>query len=215
MTWVTRFDQHRNRAWFVSLGLMLILAGLVALAVSVSMTLATTTAFGWLLLLAGISEIIGVSCNRREGGFFFHLLAAALSAAVGVLFVWEPFQDAWALSMLLAFLLMVGGIFKIDSSGAYQFNGWGWSLASGIIDLMLGIILWVEMPISALWVVGMFAGISLVFRGFNWIGSALTVRAAAAKSSDENRIIRPRTSRRPVRCGEDVVSTSGGKVPGS
>jgi uncharacterized membrane protein HdeD (DUF308 family) len=153
---------------------------------------------------------VGVFWSRRGSGSFFHLLAAALSLAVAVLFVWEPFQYASALSMPLAFLLIVGGIFKLDSSGTYQFNGWSWSFTSGIIDLILGMILWMEMPISALWAMGAFTGISLLSRGCNWMGWAIAV-----KSGDGNRIIHRKTSRRPVRCGGDAASTSAGKAPGS
>jgi uncharacterized membrane protein HdeD (DUF308 family) len=170
--WLDPQAPHRQGTWFVSLGLLLILAGLVALAAPAVRTLATTAAFGCLLLLAGIGEIIGVSWSRR-GGSFFQLLAATLSVGVGILFVWDPFQYASAHSMLLAFLLIVGGIFKIDSAGTYRFNGWGWSFASGSIDLILGVILWLEMPISELRVMGVFVGISLVVRGFNWIGLGL------------------------------------------
>ena len=40
--------------------------------------------------------------------------------------------------------------------------------------------IWLDWPESALWVIGMFVGISLVFRGVNWIGLGLTARAAPA-----------------------------------
>ena len=72
---------------------------------------------------------------------------------------------------------MVGGIFKIVAALSYRFGAWGWSLASGIIDLILGVMIWQEWPASALWVIGLFLGINLVFRGINWIALGLALRA--------------------------------------
>ena len=37
--------------------------------------------------------------------------------------------------------------------------------------------IWQEWPASALWVIGVFLGINLIFRGINWIGLGLTLRA--------------------------------------
>ena len=56
-------------------------------------------------------------------------------------------------------------------------TAWGWPLVSGVIDVILGVMIWQEWPASALWVVGLFLGISLLFRGFNWIGLGLSLRA--------------------------------------
>ena len=47
----------------------------------------------------------------------------------------------------------------------------------GIIDLVLGVMIWQEWPASALWVVGLFIGINLVFRGINWIALGLALRS--------------------------------------
>jgi uncharacterized membrane protein HdeD (DUF308 family) len=38
------------------------------------------------------------------------------------------------------------------------------------------VLIWLEWPASAFWVLGLFLGISLVFRGFNWISLGLAVR---------------------------------------
>jgi uncharacterized membrane protein HdeD (DUF308 family) len=72
---------------------------------------------------------------------------------------------------------MVGGIFKIVSAVSYRFAAWGWALASGVIDLVLGVLIWQELPASALWVIGLFVGINLVLRGMNWVALGLALRA--------------------------------------
>ena len=51
-----------------------------------------------------------------------------------------------------------------------------------IIDLILGVMIWHDLPASGLWVIGLFLGINLVFRGINWI--ALAWRCGAFRAGD-------------------------------
>ena len=163
--------------WFVLLGVALILLGCVALGSVVAASLATAVVIGALLLVGGAAETIGAFWCRGWSGFFLHLLSGVLSIVVGVLFLRAPVDALLALTLLLSCLLMVGGIFKIVAALSYRFAAWGWPLASGIIDVVLGVMIWQQWPASALWVVGLFLGISLVFRGFNWIALGLALRA--------------------------------------
>ena len=130
-----------------------------------------------LLLAAGLAEAVGAFWCRGWSGVFLHLLSGVLSIVVGGLFLGAPVDAALALTLLLACLLTVGGVFKITAALSYRFEAWGWPLVSGIIDLILGVLIWMEWPASALWVLGLFVGISLVFRGFNWIGLGVTLRS--------------------------------------
>ena len=77
---------------------------------------------------------------------------------------------------LLACLLMVNGIFKVVAALGYRIGAWGWPLASGVIDVILGVMIWQGWPASALWVIGLFVGISLLVRGLNRIGLGLALR---------------------------------------
>jgi uncharacterized membrane protein HdeD (DUF308 family) len=99
------------------------------------------------------------------------------SVIVGALFLRAPVGALLTLTLLLSCLLMVGGIFRIVAAFSYHFAAWGWALFSGIVDLTLGVMIWRQWPASALWVIGLFFGISLIFRGSNWIGLGLSLRA--------------------------------------
>ena len=167
---------RRNWLWFVLLGGALIFVGLIALGSLWIASLATAVVIGALLVVGGVVEIVGAFWSRRWGGFFLHLLSGLLSLVVGGLFLRAPVDALLALTLLLACLLTVGGVFKIVAALSYRFEGWGWPLANGIIDLILGAMIWLEWPASALWVIGLFVGISLVFRGFNWIGLGFALR---------------------------------------
>jgi uncharacterized membrane protein HdeD (DUF308 family) len=166
-----------NWFWFVLLGIALIVLGVIALGSVVIASLATALTIGMLILLAGIAETVGAFWCRGWSGFFLHLLSGLLSIVIGVMFLRAPVGALLALTLLVACFLMVGGIFKIVGALSYRFGAWGWALASGIIDLILGVMIWQEWPASALWVIGLFLGINLMFRGFNWIALGLALRA--------------------------------------
>jgi len=166
-----------NWMWFVVLGVALVVLGLVALGAVVIASLAAAVAIGALLLVGGGAEVAGAFWCRGWSGFFLQLLSGVLSIVVGVLFLRAPVGALAALTLLVACFLMVGGIFKIVAAVAYRIAAWGWALAGGIIDLILGVMIWQEWPASALWVIGLFVGINLLFRGFNWIALGMALRA--------------------------------------
>lgn len=170
--------------WFVVLGAALVVMGAVALGAALITGLATALVIGALLVVSGGVEVVGAFWSRGWSGFFFHLLSGLLSLVVGVMFLRAPLDALLALTLLLACLLMVGGIFKIITALTFRFTAWGWPLVSGLVDLVLGVMIWMELPTSALWVIGLVVGISLIFRGFNWIGIGMVVRRLVPPGTD-------------------------------
>lgn len=166
-----------NWFWFVLLGFALVVMGSIALSAVGIASLATAAALGALLLVSGLFEVVGAFWSRRWSGFFLHLLSGVLSVVVGMLFLRAPVDAMLVLTLLVACLLMVSGIFKIVAALSHRFALWGWTLVSGILDLILGILIWMEWPESALWVLGLFLGITLIFRGVNWIALGFGLRS--------------------------------------
>src|SRR5262249_18906473 len=140
-----------NWFWFVILGVSLVALGIVALGSAVIASLAAAAAIGVLLLLGGAAEAVGAFWCRGWSGFFLELVSGVLSIVVGLLFLRAPLNALAALTLLLACFLMAGGVFKVVTAVAYRFAAWGWSLAGGIIDVILGVMIWQEWPASALW----------------------------------------------------------------
>ena len=166
-----------NWFWFVLLGIALIVLGFVALGSVAIASLATALTIGVLILLGGIAESVGAFWCRGWSGFFLHLLSGVLSIVIGVFFLRAPIGALLALALLAACFLMVEGVFMIVTALSYRFGAWGWALVGGIIDVILGVMIWQQWPASALWVIGLFLGINLVFRGAHWIALGLGLRA--------------------------------------
>lgn len=172
------FDALRGHwLWFVILGVALVVLGFVALGSVVIASVATAVTLGVLIMLGGAGETVGAFWCRGWSGFFLHLLSGVLSVVIGMLFVRAPVDALLALTLLLTCFLLVGGVFKIVSALNYRFGAWVWSLAGGVVDVVLGVMIWQEWPASALWVIGLFVGINLVFRGVNWIALGMGLRS--------------------------------------
>ena len=168
---------RREWGWFVFIGVLLMVVGLIALSSVFAASLATAIVIGFLLLFGGLAETLGAFWARNWSGFFLHLLSGVLAIVVGVLFLRVPVTALLVLTLLLACLLIVEGLFEISIALTYRFATWGWPLVSGLIDLLLGVLIWLQWPASAMWVIGLFVGISLLFRGSNWIALGMALRA--------------------------------------
>ena len=162
--------------WLVALGIALIVLGTILLASPVIATLATVTALGVLILLGGGMEVVGAFWCREWSGFFLALLSGILGVVLGLMLLGNPIRGGITLTVLLASLLFVGGLFKAVAAIAHRFGGWGWLLLSGAIDIALGILIWRELPMSGLTIIGVLVGISLIFRGVSWLMVGLTLK---------------------------------------
>src|SRR5947209_403176 len=166
-----------NWFWFVLVGIALVVLGTVAIGSVVIASIAVAVVLGVLILLGGIAEALGAFWARGWSGFFLHVLSGVLSIVIGVMFLRAPVGELLALTLLVASFLLVGGIFKIVAALSHRFAAWGWPLASGVIDVVLGLMIWQSWPSSALWVIGVFVGINMIFRGINWVALGLAFRS--------------------------------------
>jgi uncharacterized membrane protein HdeD (DUF308 family) len=136
---------------------------MMALGWSVLTTLVSVVLFGWFLLLGGVLSVVHAFLQRRWGGFFLELFAGILYAVFGLMVVGNPAASAFALTLLIAVFLMIGGIFRIITALTVRFHHWIWVLLNGVVSLLLGLIIWSQLPLSALWVIGLFIGIDMIF----------------------------------------------------
>jgi uncharacterized membrane protein HdeD (DUF308 family) len=175
--------EHLGKNWFLLLvvGILLTIVGLVAMAHAFLATLASVIFLGGLFLVGGGMEVVNAFWARRWRGFWLHLLGGILYVVLGFFLVQQPLEMAVAFTLVIAVTFFIGGIFRIVLALMERFAGWGWVLLNGVVTLILGIMIWRRWPEASFWVVGLFVGIDLLFVGWSWIVTALTVRAIAGK----------------------------------
>lgn len=162
--------------WLVALGITLIVLGTIMLGFPVVTTLATVTVLGVLIIAGGIAEAVGAFWCREWSGFFLAVLAGTLGIVIGMMLLGNPIEGGLTLTILLASFLLVGGICRSIAALAHRFEGWGWLLLSGVVDVALGVMIWSGFPMSGLTVIGLFVGVSTVFRGVSWLMLGFTLK---------------------------------------
>lgn len=171
---------RQSWGWLLALGVISIILGMIALMDSVVATIASMLVFGWLLLIAGIVEAVHVFRDRRTGHLFLHALNSALAFIVGLMLLRNPVPGAVILTLLLTVYFIVAGVFRIVAALTLRSPHWGWALMNGVITLLLGIMVWAHLPSSALWVIGLFIGIDLIFTGWAQVMLAAGVRSRSS-----------------------------------
>ena len=64
----------------------------------------------------------------------------------------------------------------------FRFPYWGWTLAGGAINLLLGIYIYSQWPFDSFFIPGLFVGIDLIFTGWTWIVLALAIKNLRLRS---------------------------------
>jgi len=169
--------------WVLILGLLLTVLGFVALGSSLFVTLITMELIGWLLIVGGIFEGLHAFTLKNWGGFFIDLLTGILYAVVGFLIVAHPAATAVTLTLLIAMFLIFEGAFRIATAVSVRFQNRFWLLLHGAIDLMLGLMIWQQWPLSGMWVIGLFVGIDMLFNGVSLVMLALAVKSIPREES--------------------------------
>ena len=86
----TRETVRRYSTWYLIQGVLMVLAGIVALVYPLVSTVALVVFLGWLLILSGIVQGISLIGAQNVPNFWLQLVSVVLSIIVGVLFLRRP-----------------------------------------------------------------------------------------------------------------------------
>lgn len=170
-------EGRRRSFWFVLLGVIVLIAGVIAAANLLFATLISVLYVGALMLVGGVVEIIHAFGVRTWGGFFLWLLTGILYAIAGILTFYNPLLASAVLTLLIAASLVAAGVVRIGAGiSQRRSSGWGWMVAAGVVTLIVGILIMLRWPVNSLWVLGIFLAIDLMFQGWSYIGYGLGLR---------------------------------------
>ena len=170
---------RRHWGLFLTEGIVLVILGVLALLAPVIASVAATVFFGWLLLLSGVMGLVATIRARQVPGFWWSLLSAVIGIVAGVLLIGWPLLGTLSLTAVLIAFLFAEGIvtimYALEHRSALS-GRWGWMLASGIVDVGLGVLLLIGLPGTARWALGLLLGVNLTFGGWALIFMALHAR---------------------------------------
>ncbi len=166
------------RRWglFVALGILLLVLGMAAIWYDVFTTVLTVTTLGVLLLAGGIIVLLHAGSSRKWSGFALHFLLGLLYMVLGFLLLRNPGIGALSLTMLMAAFFIASGVMRSIVAISVRFSHWGWYLFSGLVSLALGVMIWLQWPLSGLFILGLFVGIELLLAGWTLIVLGFSAR---------------------------------------
>lgn len=160
---------------YVLLGVGFIILGVLAIVLPVAAAFAVSQLIGILLLIGGgVHFVYTLKRHQSAGRVALGLIVSALYVIAGLILLAHPFAALLSLTLFLAAFLLVAGIFKVIAAvEGYGSPHWGWTLASGVLTFVLGVLMWTQWPGFAAWAVGLLIGIDLIFMG--WMAIAIGI----------------------------------------
>ena len=174
---------RRNAGLTVASGVILVIAGLLAILSPFVAGLSITIMVGVLLAVSGIGQCFLAFRAGAFGRALVLFAAGLLMAIAGFYMMSQPVSGLAALTLVLMAFLVATGILEIIV--AFQLkpaDGWGIELFNGVVTLVLGILLWRQFPLSGAWAIGILFGIKMVFSGWEFIFVGRGVKKLASEA---------------------------------
>jgi len=172
----------KSLGWSIGLSVLLIVAGLLAIAVPQAAGIAVNLLVGWLLVFSGAVHLVFAWHTRTTGGILWELLLGIIYIFIGGYLLVHPVAGLATLTLALAIYLFAEGILELILGFRIRpMPGSGWLLFDGVITLILAVMIWKTWPSSTEWVIGTLVGISMLFSGISRLMLSMAARQVAAK----------------------------------
>lgn len=163
--------------WYIAAALLFIVLGMLAIIEPALAGLAVSRLVGWLLVFGGVSYLIGAFKGGGAKQVGFHILVGLAYLIGGFYCLMHPLLAIGSLTLLLAAVILVGGVLEIISYFRLKGeNASGWMLFNGIIALLLGGMIWFHWPSSSVWAIGILVGTTLLMTGMTRLMFGLAAR---------------------------------------
>jgi uncharacterized membrane protein HdeD (DUF308 family) len=168
---------RKSWTWFLAAGILLTVLGVLCVGKAQTATTFSILALGWVLAISGVTWLISAFYAFTWQGFFLYLLNAIIRGVTGYLLIRHPDVGAEGVTMLLAALFIVGGIFRGVGASVIKFPRWGWTVFSGFVAFGLGVYLLTTWRTASTYLVGVVIGVDLIFDGAALIGFATAIHS--------------------------------------
>src|SRR5262245_5414385 len=114
--------------WFLILGILLVVSGLVSLVYPFLASLAAVIVLGMSLLISGVATIVTSFWAGKWSATLLQLLIGVFYVMLGFMIMDMPIKSVAALTLVIAVLFVIVGIMRSVAALTIRFPQWGWSL---------------------------------------------------------------------------------------
>jgi uncharacterized membrane protein HdeD (DUF308 family) len=174
-------DVRGITGWSIALSVLMIIAGLLAIASPFLAGIAVTRIVGWLLLFSGALHFVYAFHGAGVSAVVWELLLAVVYVLIGFYILANTFVGLAALTFVIALYLYIEAILEFAEWYMTRHESRsGWLLLNGIVKTLLAFMIWVTWPSSKIWVIGTLIGVSMLFSGISRLMMAGVVRRITA-----------------------------------
>jgi uncharacterized membrane protein HdeD (DUF308 family) len=166
-------DRRPRWKWLLALGMALLLLGLAGAGATTLLELTSFLVFGPLLLASSLFQLVTAFITGTGPGRFLQYAAAGLEAILGFLIMAHPFFGVTDLIVAVAVFLMVIGLVRLVRALVTHSPGRAWAFMAGGAALILGLCVWLQLPVPGLWFVGLCIALDFICQGISWSAVAL------------------------------------------
>jgi uncharacterized membrane protein HdeD (DUF308 family) len=158
-------EVRKSWGWFLALGILLMVLGAVCVAKAQTATAFSILVLGWILVISAVSWLVNAFLTFNWSLFFLCLLNALIRGGVGYLLISHPNAGAEGVTMMLAVLFIVGGLFRTTAASVIKFPWWGGTVLAGLVSVGLGIFVLANWGTASTFFIGIVIGVDLLFDG--------------------------------------------------
>jgi uncharacterized membrane protein HdeD (DUF308 family) len=174
---VVPVQEEPNWGVVTGMGVLLILLGAAAILFERATSWFVTVLIGWILVIAAVFIFASAFGLGSIGRGLLRILLAVVTLAAGLYLVINPGEGTETLTLILVIYFIVAGLFRIGAGISERgSDGAGWLIVNGVLSVLIGLLIGVDLPSSSEWAIGLLVGIDLIFSG--WV---LIMIASAGK----------------------------------
>lgn len=173
-----------NRKWFLILGILLVIGGLLALTYTLAATIFAMYFLGGFLIATGVLQLAhSFYVKQTTGLFIFSVIWSVVYLIAGILILIAPIQATMFLTLLLGFTLIIFGASRLASGFMLRkMIGSGWIMLTGVFNILFGLLIITGWPSSSLVIFGVFIGVDLLMQGVCFIMVYMSIKKNALES---------------------------------
>jgi uncharacterized membrane protein HdeD (DUF308 family) len=172
-----REEVGRHWGWFLALGIIALIGGVFAILVPVVASISAAILAGWALLFGAVSRLFAVFRADRTSERLTHLGLGLLYLVAGLYLLLFPVSGTITLTIVLvAYFLASGAVMLASAIQTWGSDNTAWRVFLGLLSIVLGVMIWLDLPSSAAWAIGLLLGIQLIFAGTDLIFIAWAAR---------------------------------------
>ena len=170
----------KNWLLWLSVGIISIIGGVMALLNPLAATIAAERIAGWTFLIVGVLQMITAWRAKGFGATLWAGWVGLASLLVGISLLHNPLAGVVSLTMIVAILFLVSGAAKLITS--FSLRGTVFflpMLLPGIISIALALLILSNFPASAVSILGILLAVELISNGVALVALSLSRKTTA------------------------------------